>query len=293
MELVDAIEAWLEWGRAALPPRVFNYLDVTFRMFAITALFLLLERFGPVEKTQPRARLFFNLRWMLVFSSMTALIMGLGFGRILPLVRGALGGPWLNLGRPETSFGYLANWLVFFFVFDFFYYWLHRMQHSISLLWRQHLLHHTERSLNVSTTQRHHWLEEPLRLLAIGIPTGTIVAVDTSGAPVIAFVLSCWGFFIHSNLRLRLGPLSAWLAGPQVHRIHHSIEPAHQNRNFAAFFPFWDRLFGTYWSPARGEFPDVGVADVVCTERVWEAFWLPFRRSRPPGIVAGDQAASD
>jgi sterol desaturase/sphingolipid hydroxylase (fatty acid hydroxylase superfamily) len=290
VELLDAVEAWLEWARAALPPRVFSYLDVTLRMFAITALFLVLERFGPVERKQPRSRLFFNLRWMLVFSTLTALIMGLGFGRILPLVRGALGGPWLSLGRPDTIVGYIGNWLVFFLVFDFFYYWFHRMQHATSLLWRQHLLHHTERSLNVSTAQRHHWLEEPLRLLAIGIPSGTLVAVDTSGAPYVAFVLSFWGFFIHSNLRLGLGPLSGWLTGPQVHRIHHSIDPQHQNHNFAAFFPFWDRLFGTYWSPARDEFPQVGIAGVACTGRLWEACWLPFR---PPVVVSGDSAAAD
>jgi sterol desaturase/sphingolipid hydroxylase (fatty acid hydroxylase superfamily) len=281
LEVLDVARSALEWAQAWLPSPAYDYLVTMARVFSITAVFLALERFGPVEEGQPRNRLTFNLRWILVYGAMTSLIMDLGFDRILPPVRDALGGPWIRLGRPDTLFGYLANWLVFLLAFDFLYYWLHRWQHRSSLLWRQHLLHHTERSLNVSTTQRHHWLEAPLRLFVIGIPLATMIAVNRSGAPLLGFALGAWGFFIHANMRLSLGPLSGWLAGPQVHRIHHSIEPAHQDRNFAAYFPLWDRLFGTYWAPASGEYPEVGVADVPCVARVRDAFWFPFRRARP------------
>jgi hypothetical protein len=30
-------------------------------------------------------------------------------------------------------------------------------------------------------------------------------------------------------------------------------------KNFVAFFPIWDILFGTYYHPARDEFPPTGV----------------------------------
>ncbi len=173
MEVPAVIEGILAWGRASLPGSVLGYLDTTFRVFAVAALFLVLERSAPVEKAQPRDRIYFNLRWMLVYTTMTALIMGLAFDRVLPPVRDALGGPWFRLARPDTVGGYFLNWMAFFFVFDFFYYWFHRMQHAHSLLWSQHFLHHTERSLNATTTQRHHWLEEPMRLLAIGIPSAS------------------------------------------------------------------------------------------------------------------------
>jgi sterol desaturase/sphingolipid hydroxylase (fatty acid hydroxylase superfamily) len=68
-------------------------------------------------------------------------------------------------------------------------------------------------------------------------------------------IQSAWTFLIHANLKLSLGPLSWLVDGPQVHRIHHSQLPQHFDRNFAAFFPIWDVLFGTYYHPARGEFP--------------------------------------
>src|SRR5947209_7784814 len=34
------------------------------------------------------------------------------------------------------------------FVFDFFYYWMHRLQHALPLLWREHSVHHSIRELN-------------------------------------------------------------------------------------------------------------------------------------------------
>ncbi|MBK8742853.1 MAG: hypothetical protein IPM02_26780 [Betaproteobacteria bacterium] len=39
------------------------------------------------------------------------------------------------------------------------------------------------------------------------------------------------------------------MTSPAAHRIHHSIEQPHRDRNFAALFPVWDVLFGTYVRP--------------------------------------------
>ena len=50
-------------------------------------------------------------------------------------------------------------------VFDFFYYWLHRLQHEVPALWEQHKLHHMDETLSCLTNLRHHWLEEEIALL--------------------------------------------------------------------------------------------------------------------------------
>src|SRR5258706_15193675 len=71
--------------------------------------------------------------------------------------------------------------------------------------------------------------------------------------------LLLWGYFIHLNLRLPLGPLTPVLGGPHLHRIHHSRLPEHQDKNFAAFFPIFDLLFGTYYPPSRAEYPATGL----------------------------------
>lgn len=68
-----------------------------------------------------------------------------------------------------------------------------------------------------------------------------------------------WGFVNHANVRLGFGPLTSFVAGPQWHRIHHSVEAEHRDKNFSTFFPFIDRMFGTYYAPAPDEYPATGI----------------------------------
>jgi sterol desaturase/sphingolipid hydroxylase (fatty acid hydroxylase superfamily) len=73
-----------------------------------------------------------------------------------------------------------------------------------------------------------------------------------------------------------MGLLTPVVTGPQYHRIHHSIEPKHLGKNYAAFFPIWDRIFGTCWQPARDEWPETGLPD---TNGVWamqDVVFAPF-----------------
>jgi sterol desaturase/sphingolipid hydroxylase (fatty acid hydroxylase superfamily) len=67
------------------------------------------------------------------------------------------------------------------------------------------------------------------------------------------------------------------LSSPQYHRIHHSILPEHQNRNFAVWFPVWDILFRTAYAPRPGEYPPTGV-DGVEVSTFLDALMLPFAR---------------
>jgi len=77
----------------------------------------------------------------------------------------------------------------------------------------------------------------------------------------IAFALGQLGILIHANVRIPFGPLTPLLTGPQLHRLHHSFEPRHLGRNYAAIFPLWDILFRTYCPPRRGEWPVTGLGD--------------------------------
>lgn len=63
----------------------------------------------------------------------------------------------------------------------------------------------------------------------------------------------------HANIRIGFGPAAIILASPQWHRIHHSSDPRHRDVNFATFFPMIDWLFGTYYQPARDEYPATGL----------------------------------
>jgi len=219
----------------------------------------LLERFAPAERTQPWTHLAFNVLYTVLYLWLTHLL-------VPPLM--AITQPWIQssgAGMVQVVLGdsfaeQLLRGLLFFFVYDFFYYWWHRAQHT-TFFWAQHKLHHAETSINVTTGNRHHWLEEPIRVFAILLPMSVLFAIQP---PTIVWLWTgfmLWGYFVHMNIRLELGWLTPVLAGPQYHRLHHSFQAEHIDRNFAAFFPIWDVLFRTYVAPKPGEFPRTGLHD--------------------------------
>jgi sterol desaturase/sphingolipid hydroxylase (fatty acid hydroxylase superfamily) len=61
--------------------------------------------------------------------------------------------------------------------------------------------------------------------------------------------------FYHSAIHVRLPWRDRMLVTPQVHRIHHSVDAEHYNRNFADALPIFDIVFGTYYRAGRDEFP--------------------------------------
>jgi sterol desaturase/sphingolipid hydroxylase (fatty acid hydroxylase superfamily) len=160
---------------------------------------------------------------------------------------------------------------------DFVYYWYHRAQHRFPILWAIHELHHADGELNVTTSYRTYWLEAPLQAILVGAP---VTLLFGPYAPQLAFAMLVAARFVflvsHSNVRLSLGPLTPVLCGPQWHRIHHSRLPEHRDRNFAQYFPVLDWLFGTYYAPARNEYPPTGTDGLASTAAVWRTQIRPL-----------------
>lgn len=145
----------------------------------------------------------------------------------------------------------------------FCFYWYHRAEHRFSFLWALHELHHADTELNATTSFRTFWLEYPVQLAALSIPTLLLVGIDRTAAIIFPLVQTGILMFTHWNVRLGLGPLTPVLCGPQLHRIHHSILPEHRDKNFCQVFPVFDILFGTYHAPAPDEFPPTGTEDLA------------------------------
>ncbi len=160
-------------------------------------------------------------------------------------------------------------------VFDLFFYAYHRAQHTFGILWQVHAMHHTDEQMNITTTQRIHILEYVFAPVLVTGPMTILFNLPAPSIAVLASLPTLWTFFTHANVRVSFGPLWWMLASPQYHRIHHSIEPQHLNRNFAAYFPLWDIVFGTAYRPKPGEYPMTGV-DGLKVSNLWSAFALPF-----------------
>ncbi|MGO4673009.1 sterol desaturase family protein [Bosea sp. 2YAB26] len=167
--------------------------------------------------------------------------------------------------------------LVLILITDFFYYWLHRAQHAFPALWAQHVIHHSDEAVNVTTGTRHHWLEFVFQTLLIVLPMSIIFKLSAVNVWTISTLVAAYGWFIHMNIRVGLGSLSWLVCTPQLHRIHHSIEREHWDKNFAAYFPLWDVLFGTYYRPKPGEYPKTGVDGVRFSNEI-ETSVYPFKQ---------------
>lgn len=159
---------------------------------------------------------------------------------------------------------------------DFFYYWLHRLQHGSKWLWAQHSLHHADEHMNITTSLRHHWLEAPLEALFVDLPILILFRPPIVTLGLIATALSLVSTINHMNFRFGLGRFSWLIATPQLHRIHHSRLEEHMDKNFAVFFPLWDVIFGTYYAPRKGEYPATGLSSGERVRTVGQALFLPF-----------------
>ena len=216
-----------------------------------------------------------DIRANLTFVVLNPLALFAGAAVAAP-VASYLGGPQLRVDLARLANGPLIAFVLAFvplFVFDFFYYWFHRFQHRWTWLWDVHRLHHSEQTLNVTTNYRHHWLEEFFRAFFIFLPMNWLLSIGPASSAVAAVLIGQWSSFFHANIRVGLGPITPIVSGPQYHRIHHSIESKHVGKNYAAFFPLWDWVFGTYCRPARGEWPETGLAD---TNGVWSLSQIVF-----------------
>jgi sterol desaturase/sphingolipid hydroxylase (fatty acid hydroxylase superfamily) len=258
-----------------LYPLLLRLLGSLWGLALIILVGFTLEQFIPAEREQSLRISLFKIRLLLVFT-VIGVVLGSG---ITPFVGTAItmmgeSGSRLNFGT--SVWARAAQLLAGLLIFDFFYYWFHRLQHRWPVLWQEHKLHHADPALNVISAGLHHWLEGPLRAVFISVPMLIVFNPSAAEFGVIGVVLSLWAGFKHANLRIPFGPLTPVVVGPQQHRLHHSLKPEHRDKNFAAFFPIYDLVFGTYCRPKRGEWPATGLPSGEWPKSVGEAGLWPF-----------------
>lgn len=124
----------------------------------------------------------------------------------------------------------------------------HYAQHRIPALWAMHSLHHSDPEMTALTTNRHFWGDQFIKALTIW-PLTTMIMSQTNAMLAVYSVISLYNYVIHANLKIDFGRWSWVLNSPAYHRRHHSRLPEHYDTNFAALFPIFDVIFGTYRRP--------------------------------------------
>jgi sterol desaturase/sphingolipid hydroxylase (fatty acid hydroxylase superfamily) len=190
-------------------------------------------------------------------------------------------------------------------ILDLAIYFQHVLFHGVPLLWRLHRVHHADLDFDVTTGARFHPLEI---LLSMGMKGATILAFGPPALAVLIFevALNASSMFNHANVRLppRVDcMLRLFAVTPDMHRVHHSVDPSETNSNFGFTVSLWDRVFGTYRAqPAAGHAEmTLGVRelrDPRIADRLDGMLCLPFTRShgdyainrRPPPSPPGHSA---
>lgn len=134
-------------------------------------------------------------------------------------------------------------------LYDFTTYWIHRASHKIPVLWRLHRVHHSDTTMDSSTTFRFHPLELILIYQTGNILTAVLFGTDVTSMALYYFILTIFFFLEHSNLNYPKGlnhSLGLIFVMPDHHRVHHHQKQYYTDSNFADIFILWDRIFGTY-----------------------------------------------
>lgn len=159
---------------------------------------------------------------------------------------------------------------------EFFYYWFHRLQHSVKFLWHFHAVHHSLRQMNAFNSN-HHFTEELFRIPFITIPLSLLFSFEQGYVPWLFAALMGWqGIYEHSATKVHFGWFRYLVPDNRFHRIHHSIEPRHFDRNFGSSSALWDFVFKTIYHPRNDEWPQVGIEEVHEPRSIREFLFMPF-----------------
>lgn len=171
-------------------------------------------------------------------------------------------------------------------VFDLVQYWVHRWMHETSwplggFLWRVHAAHHLPDRVYVLMHPAAHPLNDLIVRQAINIGLIKLIGFNADAVFLFSVITAVGGLFSHFNLDVRAGWLNYLFTSTELHRFHHSADPA-ESGNYGVVTPFWDIVFGTFVYrpgilPAR-----LGVDDPAAyprSEQYWRVFLLPFRRT--------------
>jgi sterol desaturase/sphingolipid hydroxylase (fatty acid hydroxylase superfamily) len=178
----------------------------------------------------------------------------------------------------------MVRGLFVFLLLDLTFYYWHRLNHQVPVLWRFHNVHHCDPDLGVSTSFRFHFGEVALSTIF------RVLQVTAIGASLPAYAVYEAAFqlntlFHHSNVRLPIRlerPLNRLLVTPRMHGIHHSQVREETSSNYSVVLPWWDWLHRTLRLNVPQSRIVIGVPGYAQPEdnRLASLLAMPFRKQR-------------
>lgn len=131
---------------------------------------------------------------------------------------------------------------------DIGYYIAHRALHSIPVLWRFHVIHHSIEEMDWLASHRVHPVEMIFSNTVSLLPL-YFLGFSLEAAIIHQFMYQAQTLMLHSNMRINFGPLRWLFTSPEHHRWHHATDRDARDTNFAAQLSVIDLIGGTIFMP--------------------------------------------
>ena len=230
-----------------------------FSLYLVVPLLLLLELLFPSNLSQPLIGKGFlqDAIWYLLYTPLALIFVFPVLEILRSLFDQHLG--FLSLGTGLAWPPYVQI-MAAMLLAEFFIWFNHFIRHKILTLWHFHAVHHSQKELNIFTDDRTHIVDLLVGSLLTFIPFFIFDVSNLYAIAVISIYKPLHNRFIHANLKINLGWLGWLVTSPQFHRVHHSVEPEHADKNFGVYLSIFDHLFGTACK-SRNVYPLTGIAD--------------------------------
>ncbi|USG61118.1 sterol desaturase family protein [Sneathiella marina] len=138
----------------------------------------------------------------------------------------------------------LWTWILALLAADLSYYWMHRVEHQIRLLWASHSVHHSSQDYNLTVGFRLSFVDG-LFEWAFLVPM-ILLGFNPFQAIVALVLVAQYQHWIHTERVGKLGWLDALFNTPSNHRVHHGSNSRYLDKNYGGILMIWDRMFGTF-----------------------------------------------
>jgi sterol desaturase/sphingolipid hydroxylase (fatty acid hydroxylase superfamily) len=158
-------------------------------------------------------------------------------------------------------------WVTAFLLYDFCYYWNHRLGHEMNILWAAHVVHHSSEEYNLTTALRQSgssffsWIFY-LPMAILGFEPLVLITVGSLNL--------IYQFWVHTRHIPKLGWYEWVCVTPSNHRVHHAQNQIYIDRNYGGVFILWDRLFGSFQEELDADKPIYGIRKAL---KSWDPLW--------------------
>jgi sterol desaturase/sphingolipid hydroxylase (fatty acid hydroxylase superfamily) len=196
------------------------------------------------RKIQPRGFKWKQFRFEALVAVISIMIAG-------PII-GWVTAKWTAMGWIEISTAPAPWWMIvleyvaYFFLFDTWFYWLHRWMHNEPMYSWIHKLHHKSTSPNMLTTLSVNPLES---FINGGFVPIFLAMMPTVHAPAVALIVPTniiMGLYVHTGYEFfprwwNTSWATKWFITASFHDHHHRYFTG----NFGGYTTIWDRICGT------------------------------------------------